>query len=329
MGTKTRHTEDGKIIRNTMIKVPLHPTQAQAALFEQTFSCCRYVWNRILADEQEFYAATDQHFLPTPARYKAEAPFLREVDSQALANVHQNLRQAFQRFFAHPEQFGYPKFKAENSRKNSYTTYCQYFKSGPTVYLTEDGIRLPKAGIVPANLYRKPLHWWKLKSATVSRSPAGKYYCTLLYEYTARAPEEVDPAPENTVGVSYSPSHLYVDSDGNRADLPQWIQESQEKLAAMERKLSHMEPGSKNYDQQLQRLQKLREHIANQRKDFIHKESHRLAKENDAVCVDDLVLRGKTPDTGFGQLRECLRYKLERQGKPYSTAPGGREPSEN
>ena len=86
-------------MQNTTIKVRLLPTAEQAELFDKTFGCCRYLWNRMLADEMRFYAETDAHFLPTPARYKAEAPFLREVDSGALATVHQNLRKAFQHFF--------------------------------------------------------------------------------------------------------------------------------------------------------------------------------------------------------------------------------------
>ena len=79
----------------TVIKVRLHPTAEQAELMEKTFGCCRYLWNRMLSDVQEFYAATDVHYIPTPAHYKKEAPFLKEVDSQPLCTVHQNLRRAF------------------------------------------------------------------------------------------------------------------------------------------------------------------------------------------------------------------------------------------
>ena len=87
---------DRRLIRNTTIKVRLYPTPAQAELFEKTFGCCRWLWNQMLADQEKFYAETDVHFLPTPAKYKKGAPFLKEVDSGALATVHQNLRKAFQ-----------------------------------------------------------------------------------------------------------------------------------------------------------------------------------------------------------------------------------------
>ena len=88
-----------RVRRNITIKYRLYPTPEQAALFEKTFSCCRWIWNAILADEQEFFAAADRHYLPTPAKYKKGAPFLKEADSQALITAHQNLRRAFQDFF--------------------------------------------------------------------------------------------------------------------------------------------------------------------------------------------------------------------------------------
>lgn len=66
------------------IKLPIHPDETQAVLIPKTFGCTRFVWNKMLGDEQEFYHATDVHFIPTPARYKNEYPCLREVDSLAL-----------------------------------------------------------------------------------------------------------------------------------------------------------------------------------------------------------------------------------------------------
>ena len=69
------------------LKVPLEPTPAQAELFEKTFGCCRYIWNQMLHDQQRFYEETGVHFIPTPAKYKKGAPFLKEVDNQTLRDV--------------------------------------------------------------------------------------------------------------------------------------------------------------------------------------------------------------------------------------------------
>ena len=205
---------------NTTIKVRLDPTPAQAAFFDENFHCCRYLWNQMLSDQIRFYAETDAHFIPTPAKYKKDAPFLKEADSNALVSVHQNLHKAFQRFFSNPSRYRHPTFKSKKRCKNSYTTYCQYYRSGKgtSIYLTKDGIRLPKAGIVKARLHRRPLHWWTLKTATISKTSSGKYYCSLVFAYTTKPSRQIPPTPETTLGLNYSLSHFYIDSNGHAAD---------------------------------------------------------------------------------------------------------------
>ncbi len=308
----------------TTIKVRLYPDAAQAELFEKTFGCCRYIWNRMLADQQRFYQETGQHFIPTPAKYKAEAPFLKEVDNQALIQEHNRLSQAFRVFFKKPETFGHPNFKRKKDGRSSFTACNHVFSSGPTIYTTRDGIRMTKAGIVKAVFHRRPQAWWKLKRITVSRTPSGKYDCSILYECGGRTPEPVIPRADTTVGLKYSVPHFYVSDDGAMADPPHWLKQSREKLAGLQQKLARMEPGSRNYQEAVRKYRLLHEHIANQRRDFIHKESRRIANAWDAVCVraDDLtelsqgMTQGDLRDAGYGMFRECLRYKLERQGKP-------------
>lgn len=314
-----------KHIRNTTIKVRLDPTPAQAELFERTFGCCRWLWNQMLADQEKFYAETDAHFLPTPAKYKKGAPFLKEVDSSALATVHQNLRKAFQHFFDNPQAYRHPTYKKKKASRESYTIYCQHYPTGKgaNIYLTKSGVRLPKVGEVRAKLHRKPLHWWTLKTATVSRTPTGKYFCSLTFAYPVKAPQPVLPTAETTLGLNYSLAHFYVDSQGNRADPPHWLAASADKLAKLQRQLNRMQPGSRNYRQQLRKLRRLHEHIANQRKDFLHQESRRLADNWNAVCVrqpDLLALsqtlrRGNAMEAGYRRFLLLLSYKLEHQGK--------------
>ena len=350
---KTDTAGEGRETRYSAIKVRIYPTPEQARIMDHTFACCRYIWNKMLADEQEFYAATGIHYIPTPAKYKKSAPFLKEADSQALTAVHQNLQRAFQDFFSRPESSRYPVFKKRldkgqgqsqgqrqiqgpeqsqgpeqrQGQKCSYRTYCHHYPDGrpDSIRIEGEGIVLPKVKWVRAKLHRRPLHWWKIQDATVSRTPSGKYFCSLLFQYEVRQPEPLTPDPERTLGLKYSVTHFYVDSDGACADPPRWMAESAEKLAEMQRKLSRMQPGSNNYHEQKRKIARLYEHVANQRLDYIHKESSRLAQSCDAVCVrsDDLtelsqrVKYGSIPDSGFGKFRECLEYKLERQGKRY------------
>ena len=307
---------DGQVLRYTTLKVRLCPTPAQRELFEKTFGCCRYVWNQMLSDQQRFYEETGTHFLPTPAKYKKAAPFLREVDNQALIQEQNKLAQAFRAFFKNPEVFRHPKFKRKKDGKDAFTACNHVFESGPTIYTTRDGIRMTKAGIVKAKFTRRPQAWWKLKRITVEKTRTGKYFCCILYEYPVKQPEPVIPAAETAAGLKYSMGHFYVDDQGRVADPPRWLQQSQEKLVRVQRRLARMEPGSRNYEEAVRKYRLLHEHIANQRRDFLHKESSRIANDWDAVCVRADDLETVSDRSGFGQFREVLRYKLERQGKP-------------
>ena len=320
-----RNTE--KELRYTAIKVRIYPTPEQAEIMDKTFDCCRYLWNRMLADEQEFYAATDKLFIPTPAKYKKNAPFLKEADSQALVAVHQNIQRAFLDFFSDPRTYRYPSFKKKKDRNCSYRTYCHHYhgKAPDSVRIEGNGIVLPKVKWVKAKLHRRPLHWWTLQYATVSKTASGKYFCSLLYQYEVRPPEPVRPDPERTLELKYSASHFYVDGSGNTADPPRWLRESEAKLQKMQQKLSRMVPGSNNYNEQIRRFQLLHEHIANQRRDYVQKESSRIANACDAVCVRSANMRkmsqmkkyGNVMDSGFGLFKDCLAYKLARQGKQF------------
>ena len=307
----------------TTLKVRLYPNETQAELFEKTFGCCRYIWNQMLADQQRFYIETDAHFIPTPAKYKKEAPFLTEVDNQALIQEHNKLSQAFRVIFRDPGHFGYPHFKRKKDDRDSFTACNHEFTSGPTIYITKDGLRMTKAGIIKAKFSRRPRNGWKLKRVTVDRTKSGKYYAYILYETGTTVPEAVSPVPETTLGLKYSMRHFYVADNGEFADPPRWLKQSQEKLVRIQQQLCRMQPGSKNYQEMVQKYRLLHEHIANQRRDFIHKKSRRIANAWDAVCmrgdsmteISQKLKHGNALETGYGTFRECLRYKLARQGK--------------
>ena len=322
---KVQNTGDGRVVQYSTVKARLYPDEAQAELFEKTFGCCRYIWNQMLEDQQRFYFETGAHFIPTPAKYKKEAPFLKEVDNQALTQEYNKLSQAFRVFFKNPEAFGAPKFKKKKTDRDSFTACNHEFESGPTIYITKNGLRLTKAGIVKAVFPRRPRGGWKLKRVTVEKTKTGKYYAYILYEYTVKQPDPVVPTEATTIGLKYSAAHFYAADDGSIANAPHWLRQSKEKLTKLQRSLSRMQPGSKNYQETVQKYRLLHEHIANQRRDFIHKESSRIANGWDAVCIREdsmpemakgKVPRGNVTGSGFGMFRECLRYKLARQGKP-------------
>ena len=147
---------------NKAYKYRIYPTTEQRILFAKTFGCCRKVWNLMLADKIRQYE-TDRTFgSHTPAMYKTEYPFLKEVDSLALANVQLNLQKAISAYIKNKKQVGFPVYKSAKHSRKSYTTNNQ----NGTVCVSEHTIRLPKAGRVRARIHRNVPEDWKLKSAT-------------------------------------------------------------------------------------------------------------------------------------------------------------------
>ena len=315
---------------NIAFKYRIIPNKEQKELFSKTFGCCRKVWNLMKADRDSAYQESKETIHPTPAQYKKEFPFLKEVDSLALANVQLNQNRAYNEFFKSCKKKtgrrGFPKFKSAKKSKRSYTTNNQ----GGTVYVGDNFIRLPKVGNVKAIIHRMPESDWKLKSATISQQSDGTYYCSILYEYDKEA-NFVALDKNNAIGLDYKSDGLYVDSNGNKPSLHKYYRQSQKKLAKLQRRLSRKvgtkknEVKSNNYLKQQIKVNRLHCHIANQRKDYLHKKSTEIANRYDIVCVENLNMRamsnkgfgnGKaTLDNSYGMFLTMLEYKLENRGK--------------
>ena len=285
----------------------------------------------MLIDAQQFLDETGTFFVPTPAKYKKEFPFLKEVDSLALANTQLDLKDANKRHLESPKAVGVPRLKSKHRSGMSYTTNNQKMQSKDgkiknTVYVVGNLVHLPKVGNIKVKVHRQPDADWVLKGATVSCTRSGKYFISLLYEFEKDI-KPVVPTKEASLGLDYSSHDFYVDSNGKVANYPQFYRQSEEKLAKEQCKLSRMKVGSHNYDEQLHKVQLLHEHIANQRKNFCHAVSATIAKQYDAVFVEDINLRGlagslklgkSTNDNGFGMFRTMLEYKLTSQGKTFA-----------
>lgn len=315
---------------NRAIKYRAYPTEGQAVLLAKTFGCVRFVWNRMLTDAQTFLNETGVFFIPTPAKYKKEFPFLKEVDSLALANTQLDLKAANKRHLD-DKKVGAPQLKSKHKSKMSYTTnnqamHCKDGSFKDTIFVVGNIVHLPKVGNLKIKKHCSPKDDWRLKAATVSCTRTGKYYISLLYEFG----EDIQPVAatkENSLGLDYSSHDFYVDSNGDVANYPRFYRKAETKLAKEQRKLSRMKAGSNNYNQQLQKVRLLQEHTANQRKNFCHTLSTAIAKQYDAVFVEDINLRGmagslklgkSTNDNGFGMFRTMLEYKLTSQGKTFT-----------
>ena len=312
-----------KTIKRTY-RFRIYPNPSQKELIEKTLGCCRQVYNDFLSMCIESYEANKNYLIKKYdlikllPEYKETFPYLKEVDSIALQQTVIHLYDAYVNFFRHNAEF--PKFK---KKKNDYGYTTMNINN--SIHFTMDDIQIPKLGRIKVIHHRKLPESFKFTMASVSRK--SKYYYVSLFgeeeyfDYGEYIKEKLDPS--NSIGLDFSLSHLFVDSNGNHLDMPTYYQDSLTKLAKEQRKLSHMKKDSSHYQKQLMRIKNLHEHIANQRKDFLHKASRKLANTYDYVFVEDLDLKemskGKDGlkfgitifDLGYSTFLNYLKYKLE------------------
>lgn len=300
---------------NKAYKFRLQPNKEQIILIEKTFGCARFMYNTLLSASNEHYKETGKSKIFTPASYKKEFTWLKEVDSLALANVQMNVKRAFTNFFRGNAKF--PRFKSKKYSKKTYSTNCV----NNSIRVEGNLIKLPKLGFVKFKNHRQIPQNHKIKGATISKNPAGKYYISVLVEYEM----DIVQQPSNkVVGLDFAMNGLYVSSDGEKANFPRYYRQAEQRLAKEQKKLSRKVKGSSNYFKQRTKVAKIHEKIANQRKDILHKKSKELVSAYDAICIENLDMSamskalkfGKSvADNGWGMFTTFLAYKAKLAGK--------------
>lgn len=288
-----------------------YPDKAQAAEMAGFIGCCRFLWNRMLADRRDFYRVMGTVLKNTPADYKdiPELSWLNGCDSLALCNVQLNLERAFSEWLSGEK--GKPRFKKKGLASASYKTNAQ----GNSIRLENGKLKLPKVtGMVRLAMHRKVREGGTLKNVTVTQEPDGKWYFSLVYAY-----EKKDPLPEcfckreeeiRAVGLDMSLPELYRDSSGN---LPSYevngvtvsfrkvYRKLEKKIAREQRRLSKMEKDSANYRRQCRKVAKLHAKAKHQRCDFLHQMAARLAAAYDIIGVEDLDMAAIRRSLRFGK----------------------------
>ncbi len=157
-------------------------------MFAKTFGCVRFIYNKMLSDKIEYYKEKKEKLNNTPAQYKTEFEWLKEVDSLALSNAQMNLQKAYNNFFTNPKT-GFPKFKSKHKNKKSYTTNNQK----GSITLENGYLKLPKINdLIQVKQHRRIPSDYKIKSVTISQTPSGKYYASILFEYENQVQEKED-----------------------------------------------------------------------------------------------------------------------------------------
>ena len=303
---------------NKAFKYRIYPNDSQIVLIEKTFGCTRFIYNKMLNDKIEYYKKYNKSLKITPAKYKETYPFLKEVDSLALSNTQLNLDCAYKAFFN--KQNDSPKYKSKHNKKKSYTT--NMVNGNIKIDYKSKSITLPKLGSIKVKYHRYIPEDYIVKSVTISKTPTNKYYISVLTEYEYKVPYRILDS-NKSIGLDYSSNSLYVDSNGQEANMPHYYRLLEERLAKENRKLSHMKLHSNNWYKQQRKINKIHEKIKNQRKDYLHKLSTKLVNSYDYIALEDINLKnisqslhlGKsTDDNGFGMFRNFLSYKAKLHG---------------
>lgn len=267
------------------IKFRAYPNKQQQNLINQTFGCCRLIYNKGLAMRSDaFHSGQNIGYNQTSAmltglKKQDEFAFLKDVDSIALQQSLRDLDRGFKNFFE--KRAGYPQFRSKHNNRQSYRTINQ----GNNIRIIGNSIKLPKLGYVKI---KQSMDVGHINNVTVERTPTGKYFVVLNVDFEP----EFRANAGGMVGIDVGIREFYTDSSGNTVNNPKYLEKSQRKLSREQRRLSRKQKGSNNRNKQRIRVARVHEKVTNQRNDFLQKQSTMLIRENQTICIEDLNVKG-------------------------------------
>ena len=271
-------------------KYRIYPNSEQKQYFAKCFGCVRFFYNKSLSDMNDIYEAKKEFENITPASYKENYPFLKEVDSLALSNAQMNRNAAFKDFFRGQNKF--PKYKSKRNNQ-SYTTNNQKC----SVKLSDNSryISIPKCKRIRIKKHRDFVGI--IKSVTISKTCDDKYYISLLVE------TDIKPLPktDKAIGLDLGVKDLAIDSNGFKYKNHKYLAKSEYKVAREQRKMDKMKKGSSNRNKQRIKVARIYRKINNQRNDYLHKLTKYIINENQVICVEDLKVKDMSKDNDYNK----------------------------
>lgn len=295
----------------------IYPTSQQATLIDKHIGCARFIYNLALETKTLAYSGTKTRLgefdlIKQLPELKKDLPWLKDVNAQTLCGAVSNLDAAFKNFFSGASRF--PKFKSKNRGKQSFRASqgTKILNGKLYLYKFKEGI----------NIVLHRTFVGKIKTATISKTPTGKYFASILVDTQTANP--VKAPVSNAVGIDLGIKSFAVTSDGLQIDNPRHLKKSLAKIKFLQRQVSKKVKGSKSRKKAVLKLARAHEKVSNRRNDFLHKLSSKLIRENQTICIEDLNSSGivknhklaqAVSDVSWFSFVKMLEYKAEWYGK--------------